>query len=752
MNTKKLSLLLLVFASFISHSIFAGGLSGTYTIDPSKAISSTNFTTIQSALHYLDSLGTSGNVTFKIADGTYKGPFFVSGYGTTRYSDTLPVTFTSISGDSSKVILEYSKKMQPTFNISDCANLNFTYLSFRSDSAMAINLEFGVNNNIAFVGCSIDSMSYSAAASIHLDKCYFKNGIISRSGLINSTITNCIFKSEYYNSSSGEIFDNIFISNNIFEGYMEFVMDNPTYVQYVYITGNIFKKNVLVTDADRFAYNKIYGEAQLGGELNEGVAINNFFYKSLNSYAWDINSNTIVDTMTFRIDSYRHGSGNSVKNNIIGKCLVVEDGSDLWYTNGSDAITIVTNGFSNNCYKKPSFNYAQTNNTNGYSGLGTSSIKTWQDSTQADSNSIVADPLYKNSIDLTPTYFALDGAGIADTMVKDDIYHKKRASKQDIGAVEFTGSVFKLDSLKGTLKLSSGSAEGSTTIYLVKFNAADTTISSADSCITDINGQYAFINNDTTTPFYLYAKPSTSYASELPTWYDTTTFYQNSTSIHMKTGKTQVINFSTLSGKNPGGKGFIGGKVLKCAGACKVSDGAPVAKLKVILYDVKGKPQAIAYTDKNGYFSFSNLSIQSYKIYVDYPYVNNKVAPVINLTSSKKQDSIKFLLHPTFLEMKNTITTVEEEIPANFQSIHIVPNPFSESANISLTLEKASDVKIELYDMKGTQTLNIYKTNLEAGEFNFPIEKANCPNPGIYIIRVITRDGIYTQRIMRTTF
>ena len=137
---------------------------------------------------------------------------------------------------------------------------------------------------------------------------------------------------------------------------------------------------------------------------------------------------------------------------------------------------------------------------------------------------------------------------------------------------------------------------------------------------------------------------------------------------------------------------------------------------------------------------------------MDYPYVNNKVAPVINLTSSKKQDSIKFLLHPTFLEMKNTITTVEEEIPANFQSIHIVPNPFSESANISLTLEKASDVKIVLYDMKGTQTLNIYKTNLEAGEFNFPIEKANCPNPGIYIIRVITRDGIYTQRIMRTTF
>lgn len=134
---KRTKFLLTVLFTLLFSSTYAGGLNGTYTIDPGKSASSTNYTSITSAVNSLMASGASGNVIFKIADGTYNERIkmdsfnFIDSYSTyhlngliyanTRfgvYHNFNTVTFTSASGDSSKVKLKYPKSL--TIDITAC--------------------------------------------------------------------------------------------------------------------------------------------------------------------------------------------------------------------------------------------------------------------------------------------------------------------------------------------------------------------------------------------------------------------------------------------------------------------------------------------------------------------------------------------------------------------------------------------------------------------------------------------------------
>ena len=110
---KYLILALFLFTGAIS-TASAAGLSGTYTIDPTKSASSTNYTSFNDADSDLvygsrasggtaNGPGVTGAVLFNVADGTYNESVdipYINGVSATN-----TVTFQGHTGDSSKVIV-----------------------------------------------------------------------------------------------------------------------------------------------------------------------------------------------------------------------------------------------------------------------------------------------------------------------------------------------------------------------------------------------------------------------------------------------------------------------------------------------------------------------------------------------------------------------------------------------------------------------------------------------------------------------
>ena len=282
--------------------------------------------------------------------------------------------------------------------------------------------------------------------------------------------------------------------------------------------------------------------------------------------------------------------------------------------------------------------------------------------------------------------------------------------------------------LKGTVFTSTGGKLRMSKVYLCTYDAADTIVNVIDSTMTDSLGKYSFLTVDSAV--YLMAMPSMYYPTQMPTWSDSGLYFTDANVINISSG-TNTKNFSTLFGSNPGGGGFIGGKVSYCT-ICKMA--APVAGLRIILADKNGVPQAYTYTDKNGNFSFKKIAIKDYKIFVDRPKIDNGKAPMLSLTSSASSlSNLTFTLYPDHLGQDNVTSSVEN-IQQGISEMQIYPNPFTGNTNIKLNLNKASQIKVILTDITGREVYN-FSSNQPEGIFNHSIDGSQLV-PGMYILQV----------------
>ncbi|MCX6351437.1 MAG: T9SS type A sorting domain-containing protein [Bacteroidetes bacterium] len=282
----------------------------------------------------------------------------------------------------------------------------------------------------------------------------------------------------------------------------------------------------------------------------------------------------------------------------------------------------------------------------------------------------------------------------------------------------------------GNVTTSTGSSLKSSPVYLIKYNTTDSTVKAIDTTVTDTNGKYYFTTLDSN--LYLFAWPdSVKHPTELPTWRDTALVFRKAKPIVFTKGLSNTnINFSTLAGANPKGKGFIGGKVTKCTGCKMGGSGKPVPNFKVLLYDTNGKAVAYAITDTGGNFSFKNIAISSYKIWVDKPLINNAKAPTITLTSTTpKKNGLSFILYTDHLELDSTITIIESPSQLN-KGFKISPNPTSSTFTIQYTTLQKEELTI--YNILGEI---VFKTQYLPSQTEKTIDVSALPK-GVYFVRV----------------
>jgi hypothetical protein len=304
------------------------------------------------------------------------------------------------------------------------------------------------------------------------------------------------------------------------------------------------------------------------------------------------------------------------------------------------------------------------------------------------------------------------------------------------------------NNLSGKVSSSHGGSLALSPVYAIAYNSADSTLHTIGKTLTDSSGNYSFSVTDSVV--YLVAYPdSASYPSETVTWRDSSLTFQNASAVKMTAPSYRSVNFRTLRGANTSGTGFIDGKVSICSLCKKGTGGTPAWGLRLILVDAKGLSQASTYTDINGNFSFGNLPLQDYSIYVDKPLVENNLAPKISLTATNSNRSgMKFLLYPTYLELE-TVTGVNDA-PVLENNLNIYPNPFQNSTNISYSLSTTQNVKLEVFDMVGRSIATLANQKQIQGNYTIsfnPLDLASSA-ASMYILRMTIGEQVVTKELM----
>ena len=95
-------------------------------------------------------------------------------------------------------------------------------------------------------------------------------------------------------------------------------------------------------------------------------------------------------------------------------------------------------------------------------------------------------------------------------------------------------------------------------------------------------------------------------------------------------------------------------------------------------------------------------------------------------------------------------TSVEKtnsEIPTSFNLDQNYPNPFNPTTKISYSIPKASQVRLEIYDILGSRIETLVNNMQNAGNYNVDFD-ASKYSSGVYIYRLITSDYTISKKMM----
>ena len=189
------------------------------------------------------------------------------------------------------------------------------------------------------------------------------------------------------------------------------------------------------------------------------------------------------------------------------------------------------------------------------------------------------------------------------------------------------------------------------------------------------------------------------------------------------------------TGTNPGGPGFIGGKVAQ--GANKKGD--PIPNVNILLYTSNYVPVSYGVSDASGNFEIKNLAMGNYIV---FPEIFGKSTIPYNVTLSTNNPSISNLI--TEIGSKEVVTGIFSEAqPESTPEILLYPNPVNDVLNMEIKNLSSSHSSIQIFDAMGRVVLT-KNVELVTGnqEVNIPVGKLI---PGIYYLRIADASGRMEQ-------
>jgi parallel beta-helix repeat protein len=430
-------------------------LDGNYTIGGTLP----DFNTFATAVEALHIGGVIDTVNFLVRNGTYTEQVLINAYpGSAPYR---PVTFTSQSGDSSKVILQYNSDYSNNYIF----QLNGAdYVTVSRMTLQQLSNYYGylfVVNNVS-VGATLSNCAIKGYNNYYYYY-YYSAGVYSSADKDDSlTIRNNQFSNLYYGIliyGGGSSVSNYESGLRITDNAMSNIFGYGVYLYYFkapVISGNIINSyassgSYLIytgntSDKLEISYNKLYAAYNyasgiyvvnhVGSSTLKGAMFNNFIalnsaggtygiYSYNNSYLnFYFNSVNMYGSSTSSRALYIDGGNNlDMRNNIL--------------SNPGGGYSIFHNAAS---VSQSDYNDLYTSGTNlgYYGGANRTNLAAWKSATSKDANSKSVDPIFNSNTDLHTNLINLDSAATPISGITDDIDRDTRnTTKPDIGADEF---------------------------------------------------------------------------------------------------------------------------------------------------------------------------------------------------------------------------------------------------------------------------------------------------------------------------
>lgn len=345
------------------------------------------------------------------------------------------------------------------------------------------------------------------------------------------------------------------------------------------------------------------------------------------------------------------------------------------------------------------------------------------------------------------SYAWSNGATTQDQIVAiGGIYHLTVSDAIGCTFTDSTELYWAAPDIYGFVEASTGAPLQNQKIYLIEHDTMTQSLFAVDSVWTDSSGYYFFCNVTDTNVFLKAAPLIFDYPNEMPTYADTTLFWNNAIEFYPLSMSPFQHDFSTLFGTNPGGPGFIGGLISQ--GANKTNGvGDPVPNVRIFLRDRNsGNYLGSRVSNAAGYFSFSNIPLGDYEFAVDVPNVDQMNVPQLRLDNQHQSyDSLDFRLHSTYLELVMPTVAISPALQGyNFAAI---PNPFGSKTTLQLTIDVEKEVELLLFDAFGRQIEVLENRHLNAGQYRFDIGNA-LPN-GIYFAKLSIGGNSQTIKLLK---
>ncbi|MDZ4758840.1 MAG: GEVED domain-containing protein, partial [Bacteroidota bacterium] len=434
-------------------------LTGSYTINPGAAASSTNFTSFTSAVSALTCGGMSSTVTFTVSNGTYNESFSLSSIpGNTSSSNT--ITFTSASGNPALCIIQGLSTATYSVQMAGADYVTFNNIGFlTSTSGNARNVEFtGGSNSNTFNGCVFNSTQNTSNYHVYEQSVVdnfntFSNNTFNAVGYAMYMATNGTrdqkwvisgntFNNQYYAGVYLNYSDSINILNNTFNTSSA----TAYYSMYIANAGNAIKvlgNNITLSGAASYG---IYFTSVTGTSTNRITIANNAIRGGTNGYYGiyvqscsyiDLYHNTVNISGTSLTTSgclyFASNNNFNIKNNLFsnaaaGYSVVVPAGNTFSAANVMDYNNYTTTGT----------NIALTSGTARTTYANFASAMSTAAGTTQNANSSNKTPLFVSA----PSNLNIsDGCltGVSGTGITTDINSVTRSSSTpNMGAYEFS--------------------------------------------------------------------------------------------------------------------------------------------------------------------------------------------------------------------------------------------------------------------------------------------------------------------------
>jgi PKD repeat protein len=278
-------------------------------------------------------------------------------------------------------------------------------------------------------------------------------------------------------------------------------------------------------------------------------------------------------------------------------------------------------------------------------------------------------------------------------------------------------------------------------VYLIKYNPNDSTLTAVDSVYTMDSSGYAYyyFGNVPAGDYLIKAaltSASTNFSNCLPTYYGDVLFWNLATTVTLSNQNPYgYADIYMISGTNPGGPGFIGGKTSKGANILALNPGDPIANVEILLLDQFDNPISYSYSKPTGDFGFNSLAYGTYKVYAEIPGKITSPATVTIDAQHPSVNSIKIVINE-----KSIKTSIQYHISNSLSNVgNIYPNPVQEKLNLDVNMKKPAEMNVQIINNLG-QVIKSTTANLKSGRNTISVDTRNLPQ-GMYNLNIKSSDG-----------